>query len=284
MKKIFWISSTIIIITILLTLCFLLPKIGINQEQAKWNQIFYQTIKNIQKYPEIFSGTIEGTLRYNGAHKEPYETPIHYEFTKEDNNLTIIKDTGQTTINWQQEYYDLIKLIRNIENTQDLIKIDHQTCNVENINKTFHTQFKNCQISYETSFPKIKNITINLDNTKIILEQNKITINHESNFLTIYNLKNGFSININDILKLQTEFTEHKNIYHLIIKEKSFLLEQEENFLKLTSLNKIENFHSLEMTLKQKENILPKENALDITEFPFLKYLTSLNLPDWRNL
>lgn len=290
MKKTILIIISLILLTF--TLIFLLLKpYNIQKELEKYNTFMTKTINSFQKFPILESGEITGNVYYQGAHKEPYPVNINYNFFLEEDNLMIENEKGFTNILWNQEVLELIKMLKKIKGTDNILEIiSHEKTefqlNVQKLNDTFHTNIKEAKGSIHTKGlqKKIENITLNLDDITITLKENRFIITKLNTKLDGYILEQGFSLNINDKLKIQAELVNDTNKYHVILENNVFSLVEKENTFDFNITTPKENFHSLELTFTPKIIDKTKEKQLDEQMDPIKKYINALQLPDWRSL
>lgn len=267
------------------------------QEKIKeYNTQITNFITDLKKEPFIEEGTISGTLRYIGAHNEPYETEIVNHFLVQSNHnqtmVTLSTKQNSLSILCEQDLLELMNLWRketDIENILEIKEIKQEkdvivTLNPDKINQILNKNYQKATITFQFTgiIPTIKNAKLQLDDSTVTIENNIISINTVQNQITITLQKNGYLLSINENFKIQKEQKNDSNIYHIVKNDVALTLTTTKDEIRLSTSTKKEQFHSMDLTLKQENKEDLQTTIGNIEQFPILKYLKALHIIDWR--
>lgn len=271
----------ILILTLSVITLFALPvrSTEIEKYLESYNTFIYEEIASFKEYPSLETGILTGSLYYQGAHKEPYPTNIEFTFFQENEELFIQNEKGYTNIIRSKEPIAIMKALKNRKVIEKILEITTKkdniiTLNCNNINEIFHQNFKTCKGKIKTTGlqKKINEIEIQLDDNILVLNDKHITYKSPYNDINLYLIPNGYSLNINNQLKIQKEQKEQEHTYHIIKNNDVFRINIAKDYVKFKIETPKDSFHSLELNLEEKVISKKKTNELQET-IPFIKYL-----------
>lgn len=247
------------------------------------------TIGNYARNISVFdkSGTLSLVASYKGAHGESNPHDFSYSFNSSNNNIFITNEDGINSYNISsitniinrisslKEFAPELIIEEKIQNNKIIYTIDKYL-----INEIYDTNFNNISIEVNTIglIKKIKNYQIKIDDYIIKKESNKLIIENDLNKVTLSFGNNGYSLNINDKLKINVvDFYQ----YNININGTSFFLELTDVGFYLTALTSHAIYNSLEIEANY-EDIEEIENKEINLNSPINRYFSEIDFNIWE--
>lgn len=287
-----------IIISILILLIFLITGffiyfLSVDKREVMDREIIKLSndIKDLKNYFNRYdfksTGVMELEANYKGAHGESFPHTFLYNLAIEDDYIYFENEEGYNTF----KVDDILTIIKTFDKLSlstfkvDNIKIKKReikgTIDVGNINKIYDTSFKNGEITLNISniFSKrINKTTIKLDDMSLTIEDNKYSINYADKFLKITINKDGYSLNYNEIVKVNAFFGAERDNYNILIKGYVFALGISGYSLDFTANTPASIYNSLKGSISFKDNKIEKKNKLDDIKNPLIRYFSSIEM------
>ena len=242
------------------------------------------------------SGELKVTAKYKGAHGEHYPKDFSYIFETriedEKYKVSIGNENGFVTKEYNIELVSMINDLKEVNTTKlDYVTYkkekDYYKLDVDVINDALKTNYKTCTMKIETEgiFKTFKSSTLKCDdNLTIKLEENKAIINYYDNKIKIDTNETGFSLNMNDSLKMNAFYEENKNRYSIVIDQDVYYLETTDEGIYLTSSSQAAIYNAMEARVTYKNLVLNKVNSIPETEIPIFRYFNEFEYTFWRNI
>lgn len=293
-KKLMLIGIPIIIVLVIVIIIF-----NITNNISKHIEYSIDTIKDgllfLQEHKYKDSGTLKVTAKYKGAHGEHYPKDFNYYFETNLENgkykVTIGNTEGYVTKEYTNELNEIVENLKQIE----ISKIDYlnyekegntYVLDIDVVNDIFDTNYNKCTIDIETEgiFNKYVSSTIKCDDELTIkLSDNKTTINYHENIIKIDSNETGFSININDELKMNTFYEDDSNRHSIVIGNDVYLVLASENKLYLSSSSQAAIYNAIEIDVTYDDIVLNKMVPLDEIDIPIFRYFNEFEYNYWRD-
>ena len=203
------------------------------------------------------SGTVKLNALYKGAHGESNPNEFNYNFKMDNGIITLENEQGFVN-------YDLSK-IYNLVNTFSSIKSFAKELLIE-VKTTGFIQ-------------KVKEYVIVLDDYKISTRKNKIVIQGKDNKITLTTSNKGYSLNINDKLKVNViDFYQ----YNIFINGTSLFMELTDNNFYLNALTTHAIYNALEITGTYDNVSISKTQEAKKEENPVNRYFNEVDFGIWE--
>ena len=251
-----------------------------NEELTTILNDFNELSTKIGRYEIKKSGKLSISANYKGAHGENFPHDFEFNYALKDNKLYFENQEGYNSLNLNKDLINLLKsLSKKIES--DKVRASHSVINfteaslnlnVEYINNIYKTSFKEITATiYFNNF-----LSKNVEKTVIKIDDITLTKIGKSYIIDIddYNIKfnfnkSGYSININDNIKMNVFNETTNDRYTLVVGEYvySFTVKSEGiDFVASTgasiynSINVIAKYEDIE--LKLEEELATKDNHI----------------------
>ena len=244
---------------------------------------------HFNKYTYTNMGSLNINAKYKGAHGEAYPANYTYDFKLVDYNLYIGDDIGYGIQTIDEQIINVINSLSSIKYQDDFIKIVNTeevndgviiTLDNELFNKVFNTKYDNIKllINVEGFIKELSSYTLTLDDVVIKVNDLKINIKESSNEINIILNKNGYSLSLNDKLKMNVFYLDNKNQYNIVINDKVILIETRDNEIYSVLSSEAAIYHSLELTYKFGiANINENIQYDDMNIVPLIRYLNNID-------
>ena len=242
------------------------------------------------------SGTLDVTAKYKGAHGEHYPGFFNYLFeTNLENGIytvSIGNKDGYVTKQYELELFELVQNLKEV-NTTKLDYVNYKKVNdtyeldIDVINDALSTDFKKCTIDVTSTgiLKDFESSTIKCDdNLTIELTEKRTTINYYDNVIKIDKNENGFSLNMNDLMKMNTFYENDKSRHNIVIGDDVFYVEAMDNKLFLSVTSQAAIYNGMEITVTYKDIVLNKINNLEEIEIPIFRYFNEYKFNYWRDI
>lgn len=255
------------------------------------NNLITENYKYFNKFTYGNSGEVSVTAKYKGAHGENFPKDIMYEFNiLEYNNLLLKNDTKVYKTNINNDFFKVYQYLKKLDNIKNPFVIDNIQKQNKQINVTINPNHFNkiMQTNYQSIKVNIINTstyTLYLDNQTINFNESSIKTTLNDYTYTLVKNSQGYSLSINDELKLNAILGHDKNSYSLIINGKAFFIETENNHIIIRASSASSIFNGLNLDINFKDNKIIDNNIYqDNDENPIIRYYSSLDLKVVGNL
>lgn len=233
------------------------------------------------------SGTVKLNALYKGAHGESNPNEFNYNFKMDNGIITLENEQG--FVNYDlSKIYNLINTFSGIKSfAKELIvdedmKYSKTTYKVDQylINEIYNTNFSEVLIEVNTTgfIKKVKEYVIVLDDYKISTRKNKIVIQGKDNKITLTTSNKGYSLNINDKLRVNViDFYQ----YNIFINGTSLFMELTDNNFYLTALTTHAIYNALEITGTYDNVSISKTQEAKKEENPINRYFNEVDFDIW---
>lgn len=244
---------------------------------------------HINKYRYTNTGSLNINAKYKGAHGEAYPANYLYDFELINGSMYIGDETGYGIQTIDKQIINIINKIEDINYNNNFIKIVKKdnipdgillTLDNELFNKVFNTKYQNInlKINIDGFIKKLNNYILTLDNIVIKVDDLRINIKESNNQINIILNKNGYSLVLNDKLKMNVFYLDNKNQYNIVINNKVILVETKENEIYLVLSNEAAIYHSLELIFKFGSSSINKDIKYeDMNVIPLIRYLKNID-------
>lgn len=292
-KNVTIISSIIALVAIIVSIGIIAFNERDNLEKKAIDNVFdvlNYAEKYFNKHDYINSGEISVSAKYKGAHGENFPKDFKYTFLLDNNFITFENDEGYFTKELDQRLIKIIEIINKIktEELSNLIKVNKReyknnkinlTLDKENINRILNTKFKNTNLIINTKGlikESIEDIILELDDIKFTLKSDQLNVNYNKTNLKIDFNSKGYSLNVNNKIKMNVFFEDEKNRYSIVINQVVFYVEtfQDKVIFKTTTQSAI--YNGLDLTFNFSEQKLKKNKIILEESIPIFRYFNNL--------
>lgn len=249
----------------------------------------------IDRYDYPTMGQMHIDAKYKGAHGENFPVAFSYIFhlEKKTGKLTLENEKGSidSIVNMDfyykleslkpEEFIHLISIKRKIVkgNTIRLI-LDEKR-----INSICNTNYKEAQIIVHLSgiFKKhIKTIEYKLDDIKAEYKEDNLLITSGKNHIKVRFNEKGYSLNINDILKMNTFYKKDFDQYNIVIEDAVYYLELHKDKVLFKTSTQADIYNGLDIEIKFQDVHFNLEKKLEVSDVPVLRYFQNTHFEVWR--
>lgn len=290
-KKYLLISIPIVLIIIVLITILILTNKTSKYVDDSIDQI-RSGLNFLKQHKYQTNGRLKVTASYKGAHGEHYPRGFDYFFntTLTDDLLvvTIGNNEEYVTKEYRSELYEIMDSLKNADTTKlDYLKLtEDNKLDVDIINDVFKTDYKVCTIDVTTKglLKKYESSTIKCDEILTIkLEENKATINYGKNIIKIDINEAGFSLSINDKLKMNSFYEDNKNRYNIVIDDSVYYLETMDGKIYLKANTQAAIYNAMEVEVTYDDVVVNKIIPLEEIEIPIYRYFNEIKFDYWRD-
>lgn len=287
-----------ILLIIMITLFILLAGFFVKRVYQDKIDVFEEEMKNIvedinelstklNRYSIKSTGELAISANYKGAHGENFPHDFTFNFSLSKDKIFFENNDGYNSLNINQE---LIAFINNMRKKIDINKLGlgKFSYNFTNpsyeigttyLNSVYNTDFKNMKATiYFNNFlsNKVDRTVIELGNITITKTGESYVIEINNNKIKFNFNKNGYSLNINDDIKMNV-FNETTNDRYSLVKGNyvySFTINNESiDFVASTGAS---IYNSINVVATYKEYNLIKEKELSTTDNPITRYFSEV--------
>lgn len=233
------------------------------------------------------SGYLKLNALYKGAHGESNPSEFNYNFKMNDGLFLIENEDGYVsfdfktisqvinTFGYMKELAKELIIDENISENKITYKLDHYI-----INEIYSTDFKSISIEVNTKgfIRKIDDFKIRIDDNMISIKNKKIELKNKNNRVTISLGNKGYSLNINDKLKMNVV---NYYQYNILINDTSLFLELTDTGFYLTALTPHAIYNALELTADYSELDLTFNKLSERKENPLVRYFDKVDFNIW---
>lgn len=288
-KKYIGILLILLIIINIFTLIFVYNSCFISRESKTLLNNYKELYNYLNTHESFSSGTIEVIANYRGAHGENYPNFFNFDYINEDNTVTFTNSSGSLKYSYDNEISNIINILKNMSSSEleKIIKYKNNKVLIDKdkLNELTKQNFKNVEVrfNYHGLVRKLDNIEITLDGLNMIIKDKVIEITYNNNVIKITLNSSGYSLNINDILKMNAFLNEYKNTYSIIIKDKVFHVEYSNEELVIKALSEGAIYNGLDLHVKNKENVnINNDSILTNDDVPIIRYYNNIDIEFWR--
>lgn len=290
-KKLIILISIVILLILILVSTFLVirkknTEKAIDKSMENINTIV-QKMDNYLTNKTIFeNGTLVATAKYKGAHGEKYPSVynFNYELDKDTLNIKVGNNEGyqENVINSK-----LIKIFLKLNSlTKEEIKSvkEDKTINKNNFNKVFGTNFNLVKLDIKVKgfLNREATTTLTLDNILVEINEKELIIHKGNNIIRIKVSDIGYSLFINDSLKMNMIASNDKDKYNIVIKDRSFYATITENEIEINTENQSAIYNGLNLLFKKGTEKVLENNKISYDDIPVFRYYNNLELEVWK--
>lgn len=239
--------------------------------------------KYVNKYNIPLKGTTKMCANYKGAHGESFPRDFKFNYELEGNILYFSNEEGYTKLELDQRLVSLYNMFKK-DIKDDILKVKEEkkdgnsinvTLDIDLINKHFDTEFKKCEVTINKKnamSSEIKDITIVLDDYIITIDGNKYKIMYNDNKIDISVVKTGYSLAINDNVKMNVIYEDSVDKYNIIVDNYVYSLSISDNNVKFTPNSRASIYNSIETSFTGENVSVDKSKESDIKNNPLTRY------------
>lgn len=239
--------------------------------------------KYVNKYNIPLKGTTKMSANYKGAHGESFPRDFKFNYELEGNILYFSNEEGYTKLELDQRLVSLYNMFKK-DIKEDILKVKEEkkdgnsinvTLDIDLINKHFDTEFKKCEVTINKKnamSSEIKDITIVLDDYIITVDGNKYKIMYNDNKIDISVVKTGYSLAINDNVKMNAIYEDSVDKYNIIVDNYVYSLSISDNNVKFTPNSRASIYNSIETSFIGENVSVDKSKESDIKNNPLTRY------------
>lgn len=239
--------------------------------------------KYVNKYNIPLKGTTKMCANYKGAHGESFPRDFKFNYELEGNILYFSNEEGYTKLELDQRLVSLYNMFKK-DIKEDILKVKEEkkdgnsinvTLDIDLINKHFDTEFKKCEVTINKKnamSSEIKDITIVLDDYIITIDGNKYKIMYNDNKIDISVVKTGYSLAINDNVKMNVIYEDSVDKYNIIVDNYVYSLSISDNNVKFTPNSRASIYNSIETSFTGENVSVDKSKESDIKNNPLTRY------------
>lgn len=241
----------------------------------------------VNKYSIPKKGKTEISANYKGAHGESFPKDFKFNYKLEGNTLYFSDEAGYTKLELDQRLVDLFNIFSN-DFTEDILvakdeKNEENTIKVsldiDKINNYFNKEFKKAEmvINKKNAISKeIKDITLSLDDYIITIDKSNYKIMYNDEKVDVNIVKNGYSLAINDTVKMNVIFEKDVDKYNIIVDNYVYSLNISNNNVKFTANTRASIYNSIEAVFMGEEVNINKKKEVDIKNNPLTRYFAEM--------
>ena len=290
-KKLIIIISIVVLLIIIIVSTFLvIRKKNTDKAIDKSMENIGTIVQKMDKYltnKTIFeNGTLVATAKYKGAHGEKYPSVynFNYELNKDTLNIKVGNNDGyqENIINSK-----LIKMFIKLNSvTKEEIKSikEDKNINKENFNKVFGTNFNSIKLDIKVKgfLNREATTTLTLDNIVVEINEKELIIHEGNNIIRIKVSDIGYSLFINDSLKMNMITSNDKDKYNIVIKDRSFYATVTDNEIEINTENQSAIYNGLNLLFKKGTEKVLENNKISYDDIPVFRYYNNLELEVWK--
>lgn len=239
--------------------------------------------KYVNKYNIPLKGTTKMRANYKGAHGESFPRDFKFNYELEGNILYFSNEEGYTKLELDQRLVSLYNMFKK-DIKENILKVKEEkkdgnsinvTLDIDLINKHFDTEFKKCEVTINKKnamSSEIKDITIVLDDYIITIDGNKYKIMYNDNKIDISVVKTGYSLAINDNVKMNVIYEDSVDKYNIIVDNYVYSLSISDNNVKFTPNSRASIYNSIETSFTGENVSVDKSKESDIKNNPLTRY------------
>lgn len=239
--------------------------------------------KYVNKYNIPLKGTTKMCANYKGAHGESFPRDFKFNYELEGNILYFSNEEGYTKLELDQRLVSLYNMFKK-DIKENILKVKEEkkdgnsinvTLDIDLINKHFDTEFKKCEVTINKKnamSSEIKDITIVLDDYIITIDGNKYKIMYNDNKIDISVVKTGYSLAINDNVKMNVIYEDSVDKYNIIVDNYVYSLSISDNNVKFTPNSRASIYNSIETSFTGENVSVDKSKESDIKNNPLTRY------------
>lgn len=258
-----------------------------NNELTSMIKDFNELSTKINRYEIKESGKLDISANYKGAHGENFPHDFEFNYALKENKLYFENDKGYNSLNINK---DLINFLKSLSNKidADKIQLSHSEVkfttasvklNVGYINKIYNTSFKEitANIYFENFLSRhVQKIVIKIDNITLTKIGNSYVIDVDDYNIKFNFNKQGYSLNINNDIKLNA-FTETTNDrYSLVVGKYVYSFSVKGDGIDFVASTGASIYNSINVIATYEDVELELEKELDKEDNPITRYFSEV--------
>ena len=255
-------------------------KRGHNELEHAAEVVFaYATAKNLG-----YHGDLKVKASYKGAHGEKHPAYFDLQYEIDINNLNVLagdaKGYNEDKIN--SKLLNFVRILRTTTK-EEYLKI-FKDLDVKAFNELFNTNYKTMKLNVEK-----KGFFSDYQFCELLLDDDKLTINDSSYKLTIGNntieLKantSGYSLNINNILKMNVFPDKDIDKYNIVVDGYSFYVTVSNQKMTLSTSSQSAIYNGLDLEFIYNDKQVDKTTKIEYDEIPIFRYFKGVEINLWK--
>lgn len=254
-----------------------------NEELTSILTDFKELSAKVSRYEIRKSGKIGILANYKGAHGENFPHDFEFYYEIKDNKIYFENKDGYNSLNLNSDLLNFLKSFTNkieenkvrASNSSINFTTASLNLNVEYINSVYKTSFKDITATiYFDNF-----LSKNVEKTVIKIDEMTITKIGKSYIIDVddYNIKfnfnkNGYSLNINDNIKMNVFNETTNDRYTLVVGEYVYSFTTKTDGIDFVASTGASIYNSINVVAEYEDVELKYEEELDIKDNPITRY------------
>ncbi len=287
-----------ILIIIMIALLILTSGLFVKKVYEDKAEVFKEEIENIlqdinelstklNRYELQSTGTLAISANYKGAHGENFPHDFTFNYALEKNKIYFENEDGYNSLSLNKKLLGFIKgMTKKIDASQ--VTLSNTSINFTNPSIDIETKYLN-EI-YNTNFQKIKStiyfenvLSKKIDRTVIQLDDITITKTGKSYIIEIgqYNIKfnfnkKGYSLNINDNIKMNVFNETTNDRYTLVVGAYVYSFTVNNSSIDFVASTGASIYNSINIVAKYGKYELKREKELAVVDNPITRYFSEV--------
>ena len=231
------------------------------------------------------SGTIKATAQYKGAHgeKHPANFDLVYELDMSNLNLSISGDKGYNEKQINSKLLNFVRILRTTD--KDTFVKAFKDLDVKSLNTILNTDYKKMDLKVykEGFFSDFKYCELTIDDILITIKENDYTLKKGNNEISLKTNSTGYSLNINNILKMNVFPDKVQDKYNIVVNGYSFYVTISDKELTLDTSSQAAIYNGLNLVFTYNSNSkVNKETLTEYDEIPVFRYFGGVEINIWK--
>ena len=232
-----------------------------------------------------YSGVLEVTASYKGAHgeKHPANFNLIYELDIDSMNFASGDSNGYNESVITSKVLNFVKVLRTTD--KDKYVKAFKDLDVKAINEIFGTSYKSLTIEVDKSgfFSDYHKAEVKLDDDVITLKENEYIYKKGKDTISIKTNNKGYSVNINNIFKMNAFPDKKLDEYNVVFNGYSFHITINNSQITLNTSSQSAIYNGLDLVFKYNTNRhVDKTTKIDFDEIPIFRYFKGVDTKIWK--
>lgn len=241
----------------------------------------------LNRYEIKKSGTLAISANYKGAHGENFPHDFEFSYALKDNKIYFENKDGYNSLNFNKDLITLLKSLNNKIET-DKVRASNSTIgfiesslnlNAEYINNIYKTSFKDitATVYFNNILSKhVEKTVIKVDDITITKIGKSYTIDVDDYHIKFNFNKNGYSLNINDHIKMNAFNETTNDRYTLVIGEYVYSFTIKGEGIDFVASTGASIYNSVNVVAEYSDIELKLEKELDVKDNPITRYFSEV--------
>lgn len=241
----------------------------------------------LNRYPIKNSGKIDVSANYKGAHGENFPHDFSFNYALKNNKIYFENEDGYNTLTINRALFNFLNGLTAKLNVDDVKLFNDSNdltmakVNIDSkyLNQLYGTNFKNIEVTVYFNNILSKNIektVIKLDDTIITKSGNNYVINIDDYIIKFNFNKSGYSLNINDNIKMNAFNEINNDRYTLVVGKYVYSITLNEENIEFVASTGASIYNSINVKAHYEDIQLKLEKELDIKENPITRYFSEV--------